>query len=157
MRRAAPVLAVLMLVAGTAAARAQTCTAAASAVAFGVYDPGTGAPTDTTGTVTVTCSALISLLVSYTITLTTGGGGSFAARSMAGPLAPRLAYQIYADAARTRIWGDGTGGTSTVTDGYLLQLLGPVVRQYTMYARIPAGQLVSAGTFGDTVTVVVTY
>jgi spore coat protein U-like protein len=138
-------------------AEALTCTATATGLAFGVYSANTAMPTDTTGTVTVTCNSLIALLVSYSIALTTGGSGSFAGRTMAGSVAPRLGYQIYTDAARTRIWGDGTGGTVTVADSYLLSVIVPVVRPYTYYGRIPAHQIVGPGIFGDTVTVLITY
>ena len=91
------------------AARA-ACTVSANLLAFGVYPPFSGTPTDSTGEVRVQCSSGFTGL--YTIALNAGlnSGGSFANRQMASG-ANRLSYQLYRDAARTSVWGDGTGGT----------------------------------------------
>jgi spore coat protein U-like protein len=134
-------------------ARSQTCAVAATADAFGTYNPFSVSPVNSMATVTVTCQTLIAVAVSYTIQL--GTGGSFAARSMGGP-GGRLRYQIYRDAARTQVWGDGTSSTFTVTDGYLLSLV-PVMRNYTAYGQLLALQQVAPGSYTDTVTVLVTY
>ncbi len=147
----------LLLLALSAAAQAQSCSVTASPVAFGSYNPNTATPIDTTGTVTITCRALIAIGVSYTLSLTAGSGGSFTARSMAGPGTLPLLYQIYTDAARSQIWGDGTGGSIDIADGYPLQIALPVVRNYTMYARLPARQLPAAGVFNDSLMVTITY
>ena len=138
------------------AARAQSCTMATQPVAFGVYQPLGGTAATTTGTVMVTCVATVSLFESYTMALNVGGGTSFAARSMGGP-SPRLGYQLYRDSAFSQIWGDGTGGTFTVTDGVLLAVLTPVVKSYTIYGKIPASEPASIGSYTDMVMVTLTY
>lgn len=138
-------------------AYAQTCTAAATGISFGVYSSLSATPTDTSGTVTVSCRALLSIAVAYTITLSAGSSGDVSRRAMAGSTPPQLIYQIYTDPTRTQIWGDGTGNAPGVADGYLLQVAIPVVRQYVTFARIPPRQLVTPGALSDTITVVITY
>lgn len=132
-------------------------------VSFGTYDPF-GANLDVTGNVRVTCSGLVTLLphdIPYTIQLDKGSyAASFNPRQMASG-AYRLNYNLYADSARGTIWGDGTGGTSTVPGTVQLPALGIIVTRYmdnTVYGRIPGSQTtVHAGSYIDTITVTVTY
>lgn len=131
------------------------CSTSATNVAFGTYVPTSGSPKDSTGTVTVSCTTLIGLLISYTIKLNAGDSGSFAQRYMILG-ANHLNYNLYTDLLHTQIWGDGSGGTFTVTDGYLLNI-GTTSRNYTVYGRIPASQNVAAGSYSDLITVTVTY
>lgn len=137
-------------------ARAQACIVAATPVVFSTYDPFNASPTDSSGSVTVTCQAAVSVLVSYTIKLDGGGAGSVAGRRMTSG-ASQLFYQIYTSAARTSVWGDGTGGSVTQQDGYLLGVLVPVAKSLTTYARLSARQNVPPGNYSDAVTVQVTY
>ncbi|MEQ1439345.1 spore coat U domain-containing protein [Fontimonas sp. SYSU GA230001] len=133
----------------------EVCTVSTSPVVFGSYNPISGAAVDSTGTVTVTCTAVVSISVNYSIALGTGLGGSFAPRRMTSG-ANTLPYNLYTSASRSTVWGDGSGGTSTVSDGYTLGLL-LVTRNYTVYGRIPASQNVAAGAYADTIVVTVTY
>jgi spore coat protein U-like protein len=152
---ASPVVVLTALLTATSA-WGQTCTVSATGVAFGIYNPLATAPTDSTASITVSCQAAISVLVSYTIQLGAGGSGIFSQRSMGG-LSMRLGYQLYRDLLRTQVWGNGTSGTFTVADGYLLSVLVPVVRTYTAYGRIPTNEQVLPGSYSDTVTVLLTY
>ena len=144
----------LALMAGPA--WSQTCNAGATGEAFGTYNPFSMTTTTSASTLTVTCQATISILVSYTITLDGGSAGSVMARSMANG-STRLPYQLYKDILYSQVWGDGTGGSSTVTDGYLLGILAPVIRTYVAYGSITAGHQVAPGTYGDLVTILLTY
>jgi len=137
-------------------AQAQACIASATPVAFGLYDPKASSPNDITGSVSVTCQATVALLVAYTVKLNGGAGGNIAARKMIIS-GSQLTYQIYTDATRTTIWGDGSGGTAYHVGGYLLSVLVPVTQTYTAYGRIPALQNVYAGSYQDTLTILVTY
>lgn len=137
-------------------ARAQTCSASTAAVVFGTYAPLSGAGVSTTGSVTVTCQATVALLVSYAISLGGGASGNIQARAMSGT-GGTLPYQIYTNAGHTIVWGDGTGGSQTQGTSYLLSVLVPVVNTFTAYGTIAANLRVSPGTYGDTVTVLVTY
>ncbi|WP_395826979.1 spore coat U domain-containing protein [Collimonas sp.] len=130
------------------------CTVAGTGVAFGSYaSPGSTSATGT-GTVTVTCNGL-GLLVSYTIQLT-AGNGTFPTRLLKSGATNSLSYNIYTDNARSIVWGDGSAGTSTVTDSYLLSL-GNNARNYKAYGLIPGGQNQPAGTYTDTLTITITY
>lgn len=136
--------------------QAQACNASATPVAFGTYDPKAALPNDITGTVTVVCQAAVSLLVAYTVKLNGGTGGSVTARKMITS-GSQLSYQIYMDAAHSIVWGDGTGGSNFNVGGYLLAVLVPVTTNYTAYGRITALQNVYAGSYIDTLTILVTY
>jgi spore coat protein U-like protein len=139
------------------AVRAQTCQVSAQAPAFGTYVASNSGADTSTGNVQVTCSALFSLFVSYTISLSAGASGNVVARSMVGSRAGTLGYQLYTSAQDNQVWGDGSGGSATVTDSYLLQLLSPIVRNYPVYGKVPPGQYASPGSYTDTIAVVLTY
>jgi spore coat protein U-like protein len=149
---------VLGALAAAPGAHAASCTASASATAFGTYDPQSTLPHDSLGSVTVTCApVLVAVLQSYAIALSAGSSGSYAPRRMAAG-AWRLDYQLYSDALRSVVWGDGTAGTSTVAGSFLLSVLLPVSATHVVYGRIPARQTgVAAGNYADTITVTVTY
>lgn len=137
-------------------ANALSCGVSATAVGFGSYDTLSPLHDDATGTITVTCSNTLSLLVSYDILLSNGSASSYSPRRMASG-SHQLDYNLYTNLTRSTIWGDGTGGSSKLSDGYLLGVLVPVTRNYTIYGRIPARQNVAAGSYVDTITVTVNY
>ena len=118
---------------------ALSCTVSATTAAFGTYNVFNTSPTDTTSTIQTICNSVVSIAVSYTLTLSIGGGSSFSHRTMANG-SNNLVYQLYTNSGRSTVWGDGTGGSSTVSDSYLLSALAPVTRSYTAYGRIPASQ-----------------
>lgn len=109
-----------------------------------MFDPS---PVVSTGSITFDCTGVLPA-DAVRIDLDAGGAASFTPRRLiAGVVA--LAYNLYLDAARTVVWGDGTGGSSAY---------GPVhpaegSTTLTIYGRIPAGQHVAAGSYSDTVTV----
>jgi spore coat protein U-like protein len=139
----------------TQAAHALSCAVSASATNFGSYNTLSSTPLDGTGNVRVSCSNLISILVNYTILLSTGSSGTYAARQMANGT-NMLAYNLYTSAARSIVWGNGGAGTSVLSDGYLLGVL-TVTQDYPVYGRIPAGQNVPPGAYIDTIVVTVNY
>ncbi len=125
-----------------------TCTVSAgSAIAFGAYDPFSPAPLDSVGTLTLDCP--IGQVA--TVTLGTGQAGTFSPRALRGPGGAALGYNLYLDAQRTRVWGDGTGGTFT---GPFDSRKG---KQVSIFARAFAGQDVPAGAYADTVVVTVEF
>lgn len=129
------------------------CSVSATSLNFGNYNPLDLLPRDSSAAVNVSCNLLLglSLAVSYELRLSTGSGGGYGLRTLVGPGTP-LGYQLYLDPARLLVWGDGTAGTATVTDSFLLGLLG-VNRQYPVYGRLPAGQQVAGGLYADSITV----
>lgn len=131
-----------------AAFQALACTVSASGVSFGSFDPLENVAVESAGDVTVTCSPSAS----YTVELSTGGAGSFSPREMTGPESRTLQYNLYLDASRAIVWGDGNGGTSTVEgsdDG--------TGTTHTVYGKIPSGQNPYVGSYSDSVTVTVIY
>jgi len=85
-----------------------------------------------------------------------GGAGSFSPRQLSSG-ANTLDYNLYTNSARSLVWGDGNAGTSTVSDGYGFLLLLVEERSYTVFGRVPTAQLVSSGTYTDSLTVTIVF
>lgn len=150
-------LATLSWLGAGAAHAVADCTVSASSTNFGAYSPFSISPLDGTGNVQVSCSLIgvISILVNYDILLSAGASGTFANRIMTGG-GYNLTYNLYTTAGHSAIWGDGSGGTASVSDGYLLGLL-TTVRNYPVHGRLIAGQNVAPGIYSDTIVVTVNY
>lgn len=131
------------------------CLVATLPVAFGVYNPTSVTPADATGTVTVTCT----LGNTYTIALDAGANPSTAGnvntRRMLSGASDYLPYNLYLDAGRTTVWGDGTSGSLNPTTGTFTSTGLPQL--YSVYGRVPINQYVAGGVYLDTVVATVTY
>jgi spore coat protein U-like protein len=125
------------------------CSVGNSSLVFGSLNTLTDNTVDSTGTITVTCDASTP----YTIALSPGSSGTYSPRRMASG-GNTLDYNLYADAGYSQIWGDGTGGSSTVAGSVLLGS-----RDHTVYGRIPLSTQRGAmvGSYSDSITVTVTY
>ncbi|MEZ5644647.1 MAG: spore coat U domain-containing protein [Burkholderiaceae bacterium] len=138
-----------------------SCTVSATPVAFGAYNPIDGSSASGSGDVQVNCSGTVGLFVDYSIALSSGiHGATYDNRQMANG-ASRLTYQLYGDSggggACSVVWGDGSGATSTVGGSLLIVLLGSVINRQVC-GTLPANQTgATAGSYSDTVQVVVTY
>jgi spore coat protein U-like protein len=138
----APALAATLGLAGPAGA-APACNASVTMVDFGRVDHKEGG--DITGQLTVTCDGPTGFQVSAS-----PGYGSYRERTMMGPRGTVLRYNLYVDAARRRVWGDGdSGGTARITG----QSDGRKAVSFTIYGRIPDGQSVRQGSYRDSVKV----
>ena len=124
------------------------CAVSAGDLAFGNYSAGTGTAATATSTVQVTCTASLP----YTIALDGGAAADVTSRTMSDGASHTLGYGLYTSAAYSTIWGDGTGGTSTVPGTG-----SGSAQSVTVYGRIPASQFVTAGSYADLVTVTVNY
>ncbi len=140
---------VLVSMAGRAEAQLG-CTITTTSVSFGAYNVYVPSPLDSTGTVTYTCGLGI---LGITIDLGKGSSSSFNPRTMTSG-ANTLNYNLYLDAARARIWGDNTAGTSHHANSSP-QLLTNVT--LTVYGRVPPLQDVRVGSYTDTVVVTITF
>jgi len=127
------------------------CTISATGVNFGNYDVFTAAADDSTGTITLRCGNADNHV---TVTLSRGSSGTFSPRRMAKAGGEQLAYNVYTDATRTTIWGDGTGGTSIYSQANPPNNQDVVV---TVYGRIPASQDVSVGSYTDTLVATINF
>jgi spore coat protein U-like protein len=120
------------------------CSLSILGVNFGSYDVFNNVGLDSTGNIGVTCD----MDTPYSLSLSPGGG-SYASRLMAdGP--NLLGYNLYTEAARAVIWGDGTGGTGVVSGS-------GTTGNHTVYGRISARQNVSVGSYSDSITVTVNF
>ncbi len=132
------------------------CSVQASAMSFGNYDIFLKIPLDSTGTVTVHCTANVP---KATLSLgTSPNSGSFNPRKMKrSGGADLLTYNIYTDASRTTIFGDGNSGTAKIelTRPRPGGKPEPWSQTATIYGRIPPGQDVSVGSYADALTVTV--
>ena len=142
-----------------AGAQATVCTISASAIAFGTYDPVAGAGNDSTATVQVTCVPGVGdpLTTTYTLTIAGTGTGNDATRSIASG-AQRLYFQVYKDASRSTVWGNGSTSGAGVGSGVTSAATAvPAVRSHTVYARAAAGQNVAPGTYAGTLLATIGY
>ncbi|MFW2387704.1 MAG: spore coat U domain-containing protein, partial [Polyangiales bacterium] len=116
--------------------------------AYDVYGPNL----DAAGSLSYVCTG-VAPGDNVVITLETGGASSFTPRQMqSGPY--RLDYNIYLDATRISIWGDGTAGSVVYGPVVPPEALPTVV---PMYGRIPAGQDAQIGAYVDTIIVTMSY
>lgn len=135
------------------------CSIDANDLAFGEIQLQNETSTDAQSTLEVSCTRTTP----YTVALSSGAnaeGGGVSNRAMVatvGDTTERLTYQLYLDAARTSVWGDGSGTNSSVKQGTGNGLLLASPQQLTVYGRVQAGQDVPPATYTDTVTATITY
>lgn len=133
------------------------CTLSTSGVPFGIYNPSVSGAKEVAGTVTLSCTPNSWPFIShpYSIALSRGGGASYAGRRMSsgGKVLP---YQIFHDAARTQIWGDGTSSTVVESGNTSLPHSGGS-QVFQMYGRILAHQVAAPGSYTDTIIATLSY
>jgi spore coat protein U-like protein len=153
------VLAAALPLAAVPAFAAAVCSFSAVGVNFGVYDPLLATPSDSVGTVTVSCTNAPppgNVTINYSVTLSPGSSGSFALRRMtAGPSG--LEYNLYSDAGRTLIWGDGGGGTGLVGGSIKVAGRQTISKDHPVYGRMPAQQDAGPGNYADTIVVTLAF
>jgi spore coat protein U-like protein len=133
------------------AAQTLVCTPSNNTINFGAYDVLSGGVLDGTGSFTVTCNDSGGPGGGGTTVLYTATLDVVATRQMAPPSGTdRLAYTVYTDAARTQVWGNGTGGTFTLTGTIAVPKNSSATSaSIPYYGRItPGGQDVSAASPG---------
>jgi spore coat protein U-like protein len=142
--------ALFVLLAGASRVEAAQCSVAATSVVFGTYNVFSSSPVDSTGTIVLRCNGGARNVL---IAITKGQSLTFVPRQLA-KATEKLAYNLFLDAARTSVWGDFSGGTSGHIEANPPNNQDLVV---TVYGRIPPGQDISAGSYSDSVTVVVNF
>ncbi len=144
---------------GSVALAATSCSTAVPSLAFGTYDPTLASPTDITTSMTVTCTRgiLEPWSVSYSIELSAGSSGTYAARRMNAGTA-RLNYNVYTNASRSQVWGNGTSSTGVVSATMSFSFFQfSNSSTHTAYGRIPAGQDAGPGNYGDNLVVTLSF
>jgi spore coat protein U-like protein len=144
------------------AAFGASCSVTVPTLNFGNYDPLSFTATDSSTNIVVTCSRTVatgSESVSYTLSVS-AGTGSFAARTMLKGATP-LSYNLYRTALRdaASIWGDGTGGSTTLNNSLQPLNNGFPTRtaNHTLYGRIPPRQDVPIGSYAASVVLTINY
>lgn len=135
----------LILSAAATPARAQCSIWSVTDVTFGTYDVFAPAPLDSVGRVIVRCSTPHWVRIE----LSRGLAPTFNPRTM-GDGAARLNYNLYLDAARSVVWGDGTGGTDVFRDH------GRSPSAF-IYGRVPPLQDAAIGAYSDQITLVIQF
>jgi spore coat protein U-like protein len=141
----------LLAITPIGSARADWCNVTGGEVAFGAYDPRPSLSHDATGSLDIQCSS------SFHATLSASHGSGSRASYSGGRRMTRagggtLAYNLYADSARTQVLGDGTGGSVT------LSISGRNSSTQPIWARILKNQPDAlSGSYTDTVVVTVSY
>ena len=127
-----------------------SCTVAATPMAFGAPAAIGGANIDSTSTITLQCTNGASYDVALDLGLNAVTGQRYM-ENLAGTVA--IPYNVFRDVGRTSAWGN-TSGVDTVAN--TAGATGAVV--LTAYGRIPStAASVGAGSYTDTVTVTVTF
>ena len=144
------------------ATAASDCSVTASGVAFGVYDPSLGTPDDSTGSIVVTCTYTGPGGVdtaNYTVTLSTGMGGSYAPRKLTAG-GSQLDYNLFLDAARSQVWGNASAGTAIITGSLKVgpgNGNGTRTATHVVYGRVPQLQDADTGNYTDSILVTLTF
>ena len=122
-----------------------------------IYDPLSGVDGSAVGNIQTICVyvGLGSATPAYQIQLSAGSSNSYINRTMRF-LSNSLTYNLYTNASNSLVWGNGTGGTSVVGDSYTMTA-GTVIKNYSVYMRIPRSQSINAGSYSDSIAVTVTY
>lgn len=139
-------LAALLVIAAASAARAD-CTFSVGALSFGAYDVFSPTPLDSATTITYSCTAPVTAPV---MSISAGAANGFSPRQMLSGV-HALGYNLFLDAARTLVWGDGTAGTSTYSCALGTGISVP------LYGRIFPQQNLPAGTYADSLVVTIVF
>jgi spore coat protein U-like protein len=147
-----------------AAASGDNCTVTVTGVNFGAYDPTSGVATTGQGQFQIDCNKNDTEVL---ISLGTGGSGSYASRRMTTG-SDLLNYNLYLEPSHATIFGDGSGGSSTVmcmtgagnnqngcTGSNPSGSGRRTVRPF--FGLMPASQNVGPGLYTDTVTYTITF
>ncbi len=113
-------------------------------MAFGNYSASV---IDAQSDIAVTCTGTTA----WDIAIDAGGSANIAARTMSEVGGDTLSYQLYTDASRSTVFGDGTTGSKVTGTG------SGILQTVPIYGRLPASQYSDLGVYTDTVTVTLSY
>jgi spore coat protein U-like protein len=119
------------------------CQVTVSDLAFGAYDPlGAHANQQLDGSAAV--RVVCTRSAGASIELDSGENNSGSQREMSSGTT-RIQYQLYRDSNRTRAWSRDSDAVHLVSSSARDS------QQFTVYARVPAGQKVASGLYTDVV------
>jgi spore coat protein U-like protein len=119
-----------------------------SSINFGQYNsldqqPNAGG----IGSITVRCNGATS---GATVSLSTGSSTTYTNRTLSNGI-DQLHYNVYTNPGDGMIWGDGTGGSTTIS------IPSNTSTSLTLYGVIPARQNISAGFYSDNLLMTVNF
>ena len=120
-------------------------------VAFGSYDALSGYNLDSAGSISVTCDRNEFVTAAIGPSPNSGGFNPRQMRNIAS--SDLMNYNLYTDAARTIIWGDGTQGTSAPT----IHIKKNETWDGTIYGRIPPAQNVGVGQYSEALVITIEF
>jgi spore coat protein U-like protein len=122
-----------------------TCKVGAASLGFGTYGAGQTADLRAQGSIAYEGCGTSQIKVE----LDGGTSRNTSARTLVGSGGSKLAYQLYRDSARSKVWGTGSNAlTFSPSSG-----TGSLV----VYGSIPGGQSVPVGRYTDTVLVTIDF
>lgn len=122
------------------------CTLDATSLVFGTINPLEAVDHESTASIDVTCPESTG----YSLSLS-AGNGSFEQRQMMDG-SRSLDYNLYVDSGHTSIWGDGSGISVTVNG-----TADSGGQTHTVHGLLPHQPLAVPGTYGDSITVTLSY
>ena len=140
----------LLIMMQSQASAAISCDLSATGVSFGQYS---GSQLTNTGSIVVHCTGTGS--TTYRMSLSTGSG-TYADRVMTTG-SNKLSYNLYKDSARSQIWGDGSGGSTTVTGQINMGFQSSITFTITVYGKVPVQSLPAPGSYSDLILVTMIY
>ncbi len=112
-------------------------------VSFGTYDVFAGLPNNNgVGNLVIKCTGGGG---SFVVTLSTGQSNNYMSRHMRSGNS-LLNYNLYTSAARTVVWGNGSGGSSMVS------VSKNSTQMLSIFGHIPARQDAVVGVYTDNIT-----
>lgn len=149
MKNTSHLVAIVLL--GFAGAASAQCSVSVTGASFGVYYPFNSAPTETSGAINIACTAGAP----YNILLNEGmySSNNYFPRKMRNMSGiSTLEYNLYRDVTFNEVWGDGFGGTYTMTG-----IATGATQILKIYGRIPLWQNVADGVYTDAIGILVEY
>ena len=159
------VFGVLMGVSGMGYA-ALSCSVSGLSLNFGNYDDSSAANTDVSTVFSVSCcrnppgnNAILTVKMGLSTNST--GANKILTREMKNSgNADRMSYQLYSGSFGGTVWGDGVIGGSAWVQAINVTINCPTLTVIpvgsAIFGRIFPQQAVSAGSYGDTVTITIT-
>jgi spore coat protein U-like protein len=129
------------------------CLISATALTFQPYTAGSGA---VTGTSTVTLRCTNGAIYAVGLSAGSTAGATMSQRLLASGT-NTLQYNLYTSNTYNTVWGDGSAGSAVVA-GYSSGFASPIA--LTVYGQLPdstANKLVPAGTYSDSIVIVLSY
>lgn len=135
--------ALLILHAGQAAANCRF-TVPPTPLAFGIYDVSSPAPLDAQSGFEIRCTKASNGIFSVGVSANSGSTNPRQMKHLT--LNDRINYNIFSDAGRTQVWGEGASAVYRYVAAN---------ERYTgpLYGRIPPGQNITFGNYSDTVVI----